>query len=533
MPNQMIALQARNPQLPDPARQTAQYANMMNMTRQQEAAQLQGERARQEMEFARANEAREAELQPFKVTEAQAKANSERLKYVMDFYETSVIALSNSYNAPQAAALGDRMKQMFPEPELQQSIDETVAELTSDPANFEVNREKLVRRTLDAKDELARDYIKQTTGTEERLISVPKFGGGGATEVAGSRIQVAPGMTYVRGADGAIYPMPSKGAGSFGTSAPAVGDTFSKMIRQESRGNQFDRSGKPLTSSAGAVGIAQVMPGTAPEAARLAGLPFDDNRYRTDPEYNLALGKAYYEKQLADFGGDERLAAAAYNAGPGAVRSALQKGGPDGWINNVPRETRDYVKAVFGGAEQPSGRGAAGAPIPVIPGKPPAPAKPKPGEITPEAKLARDTAVQNLYDAIVNAQKKGHLTSEKQSYVANRAQEALRGRTYLPGGTAQKTSLDDIDTAATQLLRMFIQKGTSGTLNTKAEQDNFMRSVGGADASYETRLKTIRNFAKQNGIPLAETAAAKPKAAATKTPTKSSIPKDIADMYGL
>jgi hypothetical protein len=133
------------------------------------------------------------------------------------------------------------------------------------------------------------------------------------------------------------------------------------MIRQESRGKQFDRSGRPLTSSAGAIGIAQVMPGTAPEAAKLAGLPFDQNRYRNDPEYNLALGKAYYEKQLRDFGGNEQLAAAAYNAGPGAVRSALQKGGPDGWINNVPKETRDYLKVVFGGAA-PTSTGGTGTP---------------------------------------------------------------------------------------------------------------------------------------------------------------------------
>jgi hypothetical protein len=55
---------------------------------------------------------------------------------------------------------------------------------------------------------------------------------------------------------------------------------------------------------------------------------------------------------------------------------------------------------------------------------------------------------------------------------------------------------------------MFIQKGTSGTLNTKAEQDMFLSSVGGANSTYETRLKTIRNFAKQNGIKLNETAAA-------------------------
>jgi len=54
----MIALQARGPQLPDPTRQTAQYANMMNMARQAEVAKLQGERTRQEMEYARAAEGR-------------------------------------------------------------------------------------------------------------------------------------------------------------------------------------------------------------------------------------------------------------------------------------------------------------------------------------------------------------------------------------------------------------------------------------------------------------------------------------------
>ena len=67
MPNQMIALQARNPQLPDPARATSQMANMMNMASQQRAAQLQGERIRQEMEYARAGENRAEETQRLNV----------------------------------------------------------------------------------------------------------------------------------------------------------------------------------------------------------------------------------------------------------------------------------------------------------------------------------------------------------------------------------------------------------------------------------------------------------------------------------
>lgn len=63
MPNQMIALQARNPQLPDPAAQTAKFVNMMNMTKQQEAAERQAALAQQEMGYKAAQEKRAAETQ--------------------------------------------------------------------------------------------------------------------------------------------------------------------------------------------------------------------------------------------------------------------------------------------------------------------------------------------------------------------------------------------------------------------------------------------------------------------------------------
>ena len=77
MPNQMIALQARNPQLPDPAAQTAKYVNMMNMAKQQEAVQRQAALAQQTMDINLAQEARAAETQ----TSAQKEAG---LKYLKD-----------------------------------------------------------------------------------------------------------------------------------------------------------------------------------------------------------------------------------------------------------------------------------------------------------------------------------------------------------------------------------------------------------------------------------------------------------------
>jgi hypothetical protein len=157
-----------------------------------------------------------------------------------------------------------------------------------------------------------------------------------------------------------------------------------------------------------------------------------------------------------------------------------------------------------GGGGVPSGRGGAalaadGGGRPAQSQRPSKGAQPTAGAPSADA---RAIALQNLYDVIEEAHKKGHLVSEDQSYVANRAQELLTGRTYLPGGTAKKTSLDSIDAAANQLLRMYTQKGTSGTLNTKPEQEAFLRSVGGGDITYDARMKTIRNFAKQNGIKL-------------------------------
>ena len=125
---------------------------------------------------------------------------------------------------------------------------------------------------------------------------------------------------------------------------------WGRMLGQESGNKQFDRSGNPLTSPAGAIGIAQVMPGTAPEAAKLAGLPFDPVKYRTDKTYNEALGRAYYNQQLKKFGTPEK-AAAAYNAGPGRLQQAISRAGEGGdYRSFLPAETQKYLSNVIGGA---------------------------------------------------------------------------------------------------------------------------------------------------------------------------------------
>lgn len=126
------------------------------------------------------------------------------------------------------------------------------------------------------------------------------------------------------------------------------------QIQQESGGRQFGPDGKPLTSSAGAVGVAQVMEATGPEAAKLAGVPWDRERWLNDPQYNATLGAAYSREQFATFK-DPVLALAAYNAGPGAVQKALQKVGDprtgavthEQLLAALPRETQGYVTNIL------------------------------------------------------------------------------------------------------------------------------------------------------------------------------------------
>jgi hypothetical protein len=132
-----------------------------------------------------------------------------------------------------------------------------------------------------------------------------------------------------------------------------------KIITQESGGRQFDENGNPLTSSAGATGIGQVMPATGPEAAKMAGLPWDEERFRTDADYNATIGEAYFRNMYDRFGSLD-LASAAYNAGPGRLSSALDRAAAMGgsYLDYLPEETQNYVASVTGAGS--ASRGVAG-----------------------------------------------------------------------------------------------------------------------------------------------------------------------------
>jgi len=115
------------------------------------------------------------------------------------------------------------------------------------------------------------------------------------------------------------------------------------IIRQESLFTPYAHS------HAGAIGLMQLMPGTANFIANQVHLGFRLENL-LDPNINLYLGGIYFRKLVGMFNGNEILAIAAYNAGPNRVKKWLiVKNMPaDIWIENIPfHETRNYVKNIL------------------------------------------------------------------------------------------------------------------------------------------------------------------------------------------
>ena len=115
------------------------------------------------------------------------------------------------------------------------------------------------------------------------------------------------------------------------------------MMRQESR---FITD---IRSSAGAVGLMQLMPATARQMGKELGISVP--RWKLiQGELNIKLGVKYLNHVLSRFDNNLVLAAAAYNAGPSRVNKWIADAPRDAdvWVETIPfDETRDYVKAVL------------------------------------------------------------------------------------------------------------------------------------------------------------------------------------------
>ena len=123
------------------------------------------------------------------------------------------------------------------------------------------------------------------------------------------------------------------------------------IARQES---EFNVS---AVSRAGALGLLQLMPGTAEQLAKKAGMAFSQAKLTTDAGYNATLGATFLGQQLDRYNGSYVLTFAGYNAGPRrADQWVARYGDPRGkeideivdWIERIPySETRSYIQRVM------------------------------------------------------------------------------------------------------------------------------------------------------------------------------------------
>jgi soluble lytic murein transglycosylase len=115
------------------------------------------------------------------------------------------------------------------------------------------------------------------------------------------------------------------------------------LIRQESMFNSN------AVSSAGAIGLMQVMPATAAAVARTEGVAHSEARLR-EPAHNLRLGARYLRTMLDRYDGHVVKVLAAYNAGPTRVAQWSrfpESADIDLMVERIPfDETRNYVRIV-------------------------------------------------------------------------------------------------------------------------------------------------------------------------------------------
>ena len=119
----------------------------------------------------------------------------------------------------------------------------------------------------------------------------------------------------------------------------AIPEPWIRAVMGQESGGRTTLHGKPITSSAGATGLMQVMPGTYADLRRRYSL--GGNSY--DPHDNILAGTAYLRQMYERYGYPSLFAA--YNAGPARFDAYLFG------RKQLPTETLHYVESILPGVE--------------------------------------------------------------------------------------------------------------------------------------------------------------------------------------
>jgi Transglycosylase SLT domain len=249
----------------------------------------------------------------------------------------------------------------------------------------------------------------ETDADEAKQLQRIQAGGGGTlADVSGVQAPPAPGTpttpapTTPTAGQGTVPPVLDTAVTEATKLYPQVRpDLVHGIIRHESN---YDVG---AVSPKGAIGPMQLMPDTAKD------MGVDPK----DPAQNVRGGVRYYAQMLTKYGGNEALALAAYNWGPGNVDKV------DGDLTKMPAETQAYVKNVLASAA-PGGQRAPADTRQQVAG----PGAPAPTTTAPSA--VDTAALTRLKEAIAvkqgQIQQLSGLSSERANKVADNMRADLK-----------------------------------------------------------------------------------------------------------
>ena len=200
---------------------------------------------------------------------------------------------------------------------------------------------EIAANLLSDEDDEDDDYVKQILSEFQRADYENAARRESTSGIDGARLASLGGLEALRGKES--FSVKEEGQPAKTTSReveavrkPGGVEDLLKMIEQkESGGRRFDKAGNLLTSPKGAMGEMQVMPGTVRDPG-FGVAPARDS----SPDEIARVGRDYFKALLSKYN-DPKVAAIAYNWGPGNTDKWLSSGAD---MRRLPAETQKYAQ---------------------------------------------------------------------------------------------------------------------------------------------------------------------------------------------